>query len=319
MIAANLVASLTFFIYSVCYDTRLLYIFFALWGLIGVYHIMTPWAYNSTRKRLNIATWDEPQDGIIQNKYQVDVSNINTFIAECKEKQGLKITLTHIVVKAIGEVLKAAPDINGKIVLGKYIPFDHANVCTLVDVQDGKDLAFFLVEDVDKLTIEDIAEDIDRKGRKIKTMKDEHYQARTNAMKYLPSFVMHIFLYINLIVTTMMGLPMKKNGIDAHPFGGAVVSNVGVFGVKDGTAPVIAGGFSPCTITINQIVDRPIVKDGKIVIAPTVNVNVSIDHRYLDGSRAKTLSKILNLYLSNPWKGSRMGEQNSGEIAAVTN
>jgi len=280
---------------------------------------MTPWKYNSTRKRLNIATWDEPQDGIIQNKYQVDVSNINTFMAECKEKQGIKISLTHIVVKAIGEVLKAAPDINGKIVLGKYIPFDHANVCCLVDVQDGQDLAFFLVEDVDKLTIEDIAEEIDSKGRKIKTLQDEHLKTRTNNMKYLPTFVMNVLNYVLLIVTTWFGKEMKDGGIQAHPFGGAVVSNVGIFGVKDGTAPVIAGGFSPCTITINQIVDRPIVKDGKIVIAPTVNINVSIDHRYLDGSRAKTLSKILNLYLQNPWKGSRMGEQNNGEIAAVSN
>jgi len=245
------------------------------------------------------------------------ISNINTFIAECKEKQGLKVTLTHIVVKAIGEVLKAAPDINGKIVLGKYIPFENANVSVAVDVEDGKDLHVFLVEDVDKLTIEDVAEEIDRKAKSIKQLKDKAYLETKSATKYLPSFVMNIFGYIVLIVTQWMGKPL--NEISAHPFGGAVVSNVGIFGVKDGTAPVLSGGFSPCTITINQIVDRPIVKDGKIIIAPTVNINVSIDHRFLDGSRAKTLSKIMNLYLQNPWKGSRLGEQKNEEIVASMN
>jgi pyruvate/2-oxoglutarate dehydrogenase complex dihydrolipoamide acyltransferase (E2) component len=313
MIASNFVFFLTFAIYALCFDSRLTYIFFGLWGLIALYHIMTPWKHNSTRKRFNIATWDEPQDGIIQNRYEIDVTNINTYIAEVKEKLGMKITLTHVVVKAIGEILKAAPDINGKIVLGKYIPFDHANVCCLVDVQDGQDLAFFLVEDVDKLNIEDISEEIDRKGKRIKALKDESYQARVKTTKHIPSFIMNFLGYLNLIFTTWLGVPLKSSGIDAHPLGGAVVSNVGVFGVKDGTAPVVAGGFSPCSITINQVVDRPIVKNGKIEIAPTVMINVSIDHRYLDGSRAKTLSRIMDLYLQNPWKGSRLGEPKNAE------
>jgi pyruvate/2-oxoglutarate dehydrogenase complex dihydrolipoamide acyltransferase (E2) component len=313
MIATNFVFFLTFAIYAVFFEAKLTYIFFGLWGLIALYHMMTPWKHNSTRKRFNIATWDEPQDGIIQNRYEVDVTNINTYIAEVKEKLGMKVTLTHVVVKAIGEILKAAPDINGKIVLGKYIPFDHANVCCLVDVKDGEDLAFFLIEDVDKLNIEDIAEEIDRKARRIKTLKDEDYQTRTKAAKNIPSFLMNLLNYVNLICTTWLGIPLKAGGIEAHPLGGAVVSNVGIFGVKDGTAPVVAGGFSACSITINQVVERPIVKNGKIEIAPTVMINVSIDHRYLDGSRAKTLSKIMDLYFQNPWKGSRLGEQKNAE------
>jgi len=178
---------------------------------------------------------------------------------------------------------------------------------------------FFLVEDVDKLTIEDVAEEIDRKGRKIKQLKDEDYHKRTNAMKHLPVFILSILHFINLLVSTWMGKPVVSGGIEANPMGGAVISNVGIFGVKDGSAPVVAGGFSPCSITINQVTERPIVKDGKIQIAPTVILNVNIDHRYLDGSRAKTLSKIINLYMQNPWKGSRLGEKKNGEVAAVMN
>jgi pyruvate dehydrogenase E2 component (dihydrolipoamide acetyltransferase) len=319
MIAANFVFFLTFAIYSIFYESRLIYIFFGLWGLIALYHIYTPWKHNSTRKRFNIATWDEPQDGIIQNRYEVDVTNINTYIAEVKEKLGMKITLTHVLAKAVGEMLKAAPDVNGKIVLGKYIPFDHANVCLAVDVKDGEDLHALLVEDVDKLTIEDISEEIARKATAIKQLKDKSYNERTKAAKNLPSFLMLPLGFFMLIVTQWMGKPVKSKGVDAHPVGGALISNVGIFGVKDGTAPVLAGGFSACTITLNQVVDRPIVKDGKIQIAPTVMINVSIDHRFLDGSRAKTLSKILNLYLQNPWKGSRLGEPKNAEAAAITN
>lgn len=52
-----------------------------------------------------------------------------------------------------GELLKNAPDINGRIVFGKYVPHDRVNVSCLVDINGGEDLANLLIEDVDKLSV----------------------------------------------------------------------------------------------------------------------------------------------------------------------
>lgn len=54
----RLVLVLTFIIYGVFYDSRILYIFFSLWGALVVFHVVSPSLYNNTRRKLMIATWD---------------------------------------------------------------------------------------------------------------------------------------------------------------------------------------------------------------------------------------------------------------------
>lgn len=41
---------------------------------------------------------------------------------------------------------------------GRYVPYDTVDVTCLMDVENGKDLAAVLVDNVDKKTFEDIAD-----------------------------------------------------------------------------------------------------------------------------------------------------------------
>lgn len=51
-----------------------------------------------------------------------------------------------------------------------------------------------------------------------------------------------------------------------------------------------------------QVVDKPIVKNGQIVIAPMINLNFTIDHRFLDGSKAKYVLQAMEEVMENPEK-----------------
>lgn len=42
-------------------------------------------------------------------------------------------------------------------------------------------------------------------------------------------------------------------------------------------------------MAINKAVDTPVVKNGQIVIAPICKINSTIDHRFLDGAKAKAI------------------------------
>jgi len=46
---------------------------------------------------------------------EINTLKINFFI----RKDGTKVTITHLVMKAMAEVLKNTPDINGRIAFGK--------------------------------------------------------------------------------------------------------------------------------------------------------------------------------------------------------
>jgi hypothetical protein len=50
------------------------------------------------------------------------------------------------------------------------VQYDHINISCLVDVE-GKDLASFLIEDVDKLYVDDVASIISMKAKSIKSKK----------------------------------------------------------------------------------------------------------------------------------------------------
>jgi pyruvate/2-oxoglutarate dehydrogenase complex dihydrolipoamide acyltransferase (E2) component len=53
-------------------------------------------------------------------------------------------------------------------------------------------------------------------------------------------------------------------------------------------------------ISINTPVDMAVVKDGKIVIAPVAKINATIDHRFLDGGRAKAILEAITDVFANP-------------------
>lgn len=79
------------------------------------------------------------------------------------------VTITHICIKAAAQALNAGRNnVNGKIVFGKFIPFDTVDVSCLVDVGGGQDLASILVENADKKSFEEIAEYINNRARKAK-------------------------------------------------------------------------------------------------------------------------------------------------------
>ena len=58
-------------------------------------------------------------------------------------------------------------------------------------------------------------------------------------------------------------------------------------------------------MAINRAVDTPVVKNGQIVIAPVCKINCTIDHRFLDGAKAKAVQEAILEVLLNPAKFSK--------------
>lgn len=47
----------------------------------------------------------------------------------------------------------------------------------------------------------------------------------------------------------------------------------------------------PILVAICEIVKKPVVVDDKIVIREMCNINLTLDHRYMDGGRSKKLNQ----------------------------
>lgn len=71
----------------------------------------------STRKKIMLATWSDPAEGVITVKVPVRAEKANGMIAKAGKET--RLTLTHFAIKAVGELLKTQPELNGKLVFGR--------------------------------------------------------------------------------------------------------------------------------------------------------------------------------------------------------
>ena len=80
--------------------------------------------------------------------------------------------------------------------------------------------------------------------------------------------------------------------------GTCTISNLGMYGC-DHFTPIV----NPPEATILGVcrtVEKPIVVDHQIVIAPMMNVVLGYDHRVIDGATAGLVTTRLREYLENP-------------------
>ena len=86
--------------------------------------------------------------------------------------------------------------------------------------------------------------------------------------------------------------------IDEITGGTFSITNAGGMGAL-GSTPIIAKP-QVAILGVHKIVDKPIVKDGEIVIRPIMNFGLSFDHRVIDGGYAVQFLRRMIEYLEDP-------------------
>ncbi|MCL4159718.1 UNVERIFIED_CONTAM: hypothetical protein GTU68_004485 [Idotea baltica] len=76
------------------------------------------------------------------------------------------------------------------------------------------------------------------------------------------------------------------------------ISNLGMFDIDEFTA--IINPPDACILAVGSIVEKPIVKDGQIVIGNLMKVTLSCDHRIVDGVLGAKFLQSLKFVLENP-------------------
>jgi pyruvate dehydrogenase E2 component (dihydrolipoamide acetyltransferase) len=76
------------------------------------------------------------------------------------------------------------------------------------------------------------------------------------------------------------------------------ISNLGMFDIEEFTA--IINPPDACILAIGGIIEKPVVKNGAIVVGKTLKVTLSCDHRVVDGVVGSKFLGTLKSYLENP-------------------
>ncbi len=76
------------------------------------------------------------------------------------------------------------------------------------------------------------------------------------------------------------------------------ISNLGMFGIKSFTS--IINQPNSAILSVGAIVQKPVVKDGNIVVGNTMKLTMACDHRTVDGATGAQFLQTLKGYIENP-------------------
>lgn len=76
------------------------------------------------------------------------------------------------------------------------------------------------------------------------------------------------------------------------------VSNLGMFGIKEFTS--IINQPNSAILSVGAIIEKPVVKNGQIVVGNTMTVTLACDHRTVDGATGAQFLQTLKNYIENP-------------------
>ena len=92
----------------------------------------------------------------------------------------------------------------------------------------------------------------------------------------------------------------KSKGLKANEMEGSTfsVSNLGMFGIETFTS--IINQPNSAILSVGAIIEKPIVKEGQIVVGNTMKVSLACDHRVIDGATGAQFLQTLKMYLEQP-------------------
>ncbi|UAB84692.1 pyruvate dehydrogenase complex dihydrolipoamide acetyltransferase [Zunongwangia sp. SCSIO 43204] len=76
------------------------------------------------------------------------------------------------------------------------------------------------------------------------------------------------------------------------------VSNLGMFGITEFTS--IINQPNSAILSVGTIVEKPVVKNGEIVVGHTMKLTLACDHRTVDGATGAAFLQDLKTYIENP-------------------
>ncbi|NJK83977.1 MAG: 2-oxo acid dehydrogenase subunit E2, partial [Saprospiraceae bacterium] len=104
---------------------------------------------------------------------------------------------------------------------------------------------------------------------------------------------------INVEVKEMAGRAKKKKLQPQEMQGNTfTISNLGMFGIEEFTA--IINPPDACILAVGGIIEKPVVKEGNIVVGQQMKVTLSCDHRVVDGASGAQFLLTFKEILEDP-------------------
>jgi pyruvate dehydrogenase E2 component (dihydrolipoamide acetyltransferase) len=258
----------------------------------------------SSFRRIAAGMWHHPNDPTIYGSMDVDVTNTLRFIERFRQERGVRLSVTHIVTRAVAHAFARHPDLNAKVRLwGRLEQRDSVDLFVSVSTEGGRDLSGARVERAEALSLEEIVAEVSHRARSVREGDDKDYARSRDLFRRLPWWLARPALRCTDFLTNELHLHLPSLGMPRDAFGTAIVTNVGMFGVDTAFAPFMPVARCPMILLVTEVRQRPWVVGDTVVPRPVLRLCGTFDHRVIDGYHAGLLAKEIRALVENPEEG----------------
>jgi pyruvate/2-oxoglutarate dehydrogenase complex dihydrolipoamide acyltransferase (E2) component len=252
-------------------------------------------------RKIAASTWRQPVDPQIYGDLEVDATAALSFIQECRARTGARVTMTHVVGKALAHAFAENPDLNGRVYRGRFVPRETVDIFFIVSAEQGQELTGVKVERVDEKAVWEVARELAERAGRIHSGNDEELGKTKDVFERFHPWVLRRLLRVGAWLSVDRDMDLKKQGLPRQAFGSAMISSVGMFGIQHAYAPLSPYYRVPLLVLVGEVQRKPVVVEGdRIEPRPMVNLAATLDHRYLDGFHAARLSRSVQPYMADP-------------------
>lgn len=252
------------------------------------------------RRKISIASWSTPNDPQTYTAVKLDVTKIEPYLEKLSKEIGEHVTLTIFSIKLMAVVLKRHPEVYGFIRFGRYVPKDNVDVCCLVQVGDGHELANTTIKNCELKSFKEISHELKANVDLLRKRKNKDQVKKMTLIHFLPTFligpIMQILSYLSSI-----GIALNFIGLKSHEFGSCVITSVGSIGIEDSFAPIPALTFAPMLVTICKRVCKYVYgPNGDVKERKYLKMNFTSDYRFFDVRTSRELIEEIHKVGEDP-------------------
>ncbi len=262
----------------------------------------------SSFRRIAASAWPMANDPTIYGGMEVRAEKLSAWLAAESERLGTKLSVTHAAARALAIILGRHPELNGVVRRGGIYLRDSVDLLLQVAIpsDDGSlgktDLSAVVLRGVDGKDIGTIATELRERAHKVRNGQDKDFKKTKGMLDVVPAFLLRPLLRFIDFLQFGLNLDLSWAGLAKDAFGSAMVTSVGMFGIKRGYAPIFPLAHIPILLMVCALEEKPVVEDGKLAIGTVLNLTASFDHRMVDGLHAGRISNEIKDLLENPEK-----------------
>jgi pyruvate/2-oxoglutarate dehydrogenase complex dihydrolipoamide acyltransferase (E2) component len=253
----------------------------------------TPVENVSSFRRMAAGMWRSPRDPSIYGQMDVDATAALAFLAEQPER----VTVTHLVARAVAVALREQPELNAKVRFWGRLE-QRETIDLFVTVATGGDLSGARIDRADHKSLVELAREVSDRAGKIRKGNDKDYARTRGAMKSLPWWLARPATWASDVLVNELHVELP--GMPGDPFGSAIITSVGMFGIDSAFAPFVPLARCPMLILVPEVRPRPWAVGDAAVVRPVLRLCATFDHRIIDGAAAGRFAARLSELFASP-------------------